>query len=86
MSTRKISLTATLFLFIYILQEAFITQLRIAGGGFSLFLIFTLLWAALSSPNMGALTGFAAGLLIDLSQSTAGVFGQWTLVLILIVF
>lgn len=33
MSTRKISLTATLFLFIYILQEAFITQLRIAGGG-----------------------------------------------------
>ena len=86
MSTRKISLTATLFLFIYILQEAFITQLRIAGGGFSLFLIFTLLWAALSSPNMGALTGFAAGLLIDLSQSTAGVFGQWTLVLILIGF
>lgn len=86
MSTRKISLTATLFLFIYILQEAFITQLRITGGGFSLFLIFTLLWAALSSPNMGALTGFAAGLLIDLSQSTAGVFGQWTLVLILIGF
>ena len=86
MSTRKISLTATLFLFIYILQEAFITQLRIAGGVFSLFLIFTLLWAALSSPNMGALTGFAAGLLIDLSQSTAGVFGQWTLVLILIGF
>ena len=86
MSTRKISLTATLFLFIYILQEAFITQLRIAGGGFSLFLIFTLLWAALSSPNMVALTGFAAGLLIDLSQSTAGVFGQWTLVLILIGF
>lgn len=86
MSTRKISLTATLFLFIYILQEAFITQLRIAGGGFSLFLIFTLLWAALSSPNIGALTGFAAVLLIDLSQSTAGVFGQWTLVLILIGF
>jgi rod shape-determining protein MreD len=86
MSTRKISLTVTLFLFIYILQEAFITQLRIAGGGFSLFLIFALLWAALSSPNMGALTGFAAGLLIDLSQSTAGAFGQWTLVLILIGF
>lgn len=86
MSTRKISLTVTLFLFIYILQEAFITQLRIAGGGFSLFLIFALLWAALSSPNMGALTGFAAGLLIDLSQSTAGAFGQWTIVLILIGF
>lgn len=86
MSTRKISLTALLFIFVYILQEAFITQLRIAGGGFSLFLIFALLWAALSSPNIGALTGFAAGILIDLSQSTAGAFGIWTLVLILVGF
>ena len=86
MSIRKISLTALLFIFVYILQEAFITQLRIASGGFSLFLIFALLWAALSSPNMGALTGFAAGFLIDLSQSTAGAFGQWTLVLILVGF
>ena len=86
MSIRKISFTAVLFLLVYILQEAFITQLRIGGGGFSLFLIFALLWAALSSPNMGALTGFAAGFLIDLSQSTAGAFGQWTLVLILVGF
>jgi rod shape-determining protein MreD len=86
MSTRKISLTALLFILVYILQEAFITQLRIAGGGFSLFLIFALLWAALSSPNMGALTGFTAGFLIDLSQSTAGAFGQWTLVLIIVGF
>lgn len=86
MSTRKISLTAILFIFVYILQEAFITQLRIAGGGFSLFLIFALLWAALSSPNVGALIGFAAGILIDLSQSTSGAFGQWTLVLILVGF
>jgi rod shape-determining protein MreD len=86
MSTRKISLTALLFILVYILQEAFVTQLRIAGGGFSLFLIFALLWAALSSPNMGALTGFAAGILIDLSQSTAGAFGIWTLVLILVGF
>jgi rod shape-determining protein MreD len=83
MSTRKISLTATLFVFIFVIQEAFVTQLRIAGGGFSLFLIFALLWSALSTPNVGALTGFAAGFLIDLSQSTAGPFGQWTLVMIL---
>jgi rod shape-determining protein MreD len=86
MSIRKISLTIALFITIYIVQEAFITQLQISGGGFSLFLIFALLWAALSSPNMGALTGFAAGFLIDLSQSTAGAFGQWTLVLILVGF
>lgn len=86
MSTRKISLSALLFLFVYVLQEAFITQFHIGGGGFSLFLIFALLWAALSSPDVGALTGFTAGFLIDLSQSTSGAVGQWTFVLILVGF
>ena len=86
MSTRKLSLSALLFIVIYIIQEAFVTQLHIAGGGFSLFLIFALLWAALSSPDVGALTGFAAGFLIDLSQSTSGAVGQWTFVLILVGF
>ncbi len=86
MSTRKIGLTALLFLIVYVVQEAFITQLGITGGGFSLFLIFALLWAALSSPDIGALTGFVAGLLIDLSQSTSGALGQWTFVLILVGF
>jgi rod shape-determining protein MreD len=86
MSTRKISLSALLFLTVYIVQEAFVTQMRISGGGFSLFLIFALLWAALSTPDIGALTGFVAGLLIDLSQSTNGAVGQWTFVLILVGF
>jgi rod shape-determining protein MreD len=86
MSTRKISLSALLFLFVYVLQEAFVTQFHIAGGGFSLFLIFALLWAALSTPDIGALTGFVAGFLIDLSQSTSGAVGQWTFVLILVGF
>lgn len=86
MSTRKISLTTLIFILIYIVQEALVTQLQIAAGGFSLFLIFIFLWAALSTPNIGALTGFVAGFFIDLSQSTSGAFGQWTLVLILIGF
>jgi rod shape-determining protein MreD len=86
MSTRKISLSALLFLIVYVIQEAFVTQLHIGGGGFSLFLIFALLWAALSSPDVGALTGFVAGFLIDLSQSTSGAVGQWTFVLILVGF
>lgn len=86
MSTRKIALSALLFLIVYVIQEAFVTQLHIGGGGFSLFLIFALLWAALSSPDVGALTGFVAGFLIDLSQSTSGAVGQWTFILILVGF
>jgi rod shape-determining protein MreD len=86
MSTRKISLTALLFLAVYVIQEAFVTQFHFIGGGFSLFLIFALLWAALSTPDIGALAGFASGFLIDLSQSTSGAVGQWTFVLILVGF
>ena len=67
----------------FVVQEAIVSQFKIFGGGFSLFLVFTLLWAALSSPELGALTGFGAGLLMDLSQTTSSPMGQWTLIMIL---
>jgi len=65
------------------MQESVVTQFKLFGGGFSLFLIFALLWSALGTPEMGALTGFGAGLLMDLSQSASGPMGQWTLIMIL---
>ena len=67
----------------FILQESVISQFKIFGGGISLFLIFTLLWAALGSPELGAVTGFGAGLLMDLSQTTSSPMGLWTLIMIL---
>ena len=67
----------------FVVQEAIVIQFKIFGGGFSLFLVFALLWAALSSPELGALTGFGAGLLMDLSQTTSSPMGQWTLIMIL---
>ncbi len=81
MSIRRYLLSFPIFIFI--VQEAFITQLRIPFAGFSLLLIVALIWAALSTPEIGALTGFGAGLLMDLSQTTPGPMGQWTLVMIL---
>jgi rod shape-determining protein MreD len=66
-----------------VVQEAIVSQFKIFGGGFSLFLVFALLWAALSTPEFGALTGFGAGLLMDLSQTTSSPMGQWTLIMIL---
>jgi rod shape-determining protein MreD len=83
MSIRRYLLSFPIFIFIFIIQEAFVTQLRIPFAGFSLLLIVSLIWAALSTPEIGALTGFGAGLLMDLSQTTPGPMGQWTLVLIL---
>jgi rod shape-determining protein MreD len=86
MISRRFLFSFPIFLTIYMLQEGFVTQMRLPAGGVSIMLIFTLAWAAMSTPEIGALTGFGAGLLMDLSQTSPGPVGHWTLVLILISF
>ena len=86
MISRRFLLSFPIFAFAYMLQEGFVTQLRLPAGGFSLILIFTLAWAAMSTPEIGALTGFGAGILMDLSETSPGPLGHWTLVLILTSF
>ena len=83
MLTRQISVAAPIFLLIYVIQESVISQFRLPGGGFSLLLIFALTWAVLSETEVAAVIGFAAGFLMDLSQSTSGPFGQWTLLMLI---
>jgi len=83
MFARRFFISLPIFIVIYILQEAVVSQFKIFGGGFSLFLIFALLWSAQGTPEMGALTGFGAGLMMDLSQTASGPMGQWTLIMIL---
>ena len=63
-----------------------VDQIKFPFGSLSLFLLFVLSWAALSSPEIGALLGFAGGLLLDLSLNSTGPFGLWTLILSLIGF
>lgn len=70
----------------YVFQEAVMNQFRLPGGGFSVFLIFTLTWALFSSPEIAALSGFVAGLLMDFSQSSGGPIGQWALIMIAICY
>ena len=77
-------MSAPIFLVIFLFQESVMNQLHIPFGGFSVFLIFTLSWCALSTPETGALTGFAAGFLLDVAPHSQGPIGQWTLVLIVI--
>lgn len=82
MLSRRFIFSLPIFLLVYLLQEGFVVQMRLPAGGFSLFLIFSLLWSALSTPEIGALTGFGAGLLMDLSQTSPGPMGHWMLVMI----
>ena len=86
MFSRRFLLSFPIFFTVYLLQEGFVTQMRLPAGGFSLILIFTLAWAAMSTPEIGALTGFGAGLLMDLSETAPGPLGHWTLILILVSF
>lgn len=83
MFTRQISISAPIFLVIYVIQESVIAQFRLPGGGFSIMMIFALTWAVLSEFEVAAVIGFAAGFLMDLSQTAAGPFGQWTLIMLL---
>lgn len=86
MISRRFLFSFPIFLVVYLLQEGFVTQMRLPAGGLSIMLVFTFAWAAMSTPEIGALTGFGAGLLMDLSQTTPGPLGQWTLVMILVSF
>ena len=86
MLRRQLSLSAPIFLALYVFQESVINQFKLAGGGFSLFVIFALVWALISTPEIAALTGFAAGILMDMSQSSGGPVGQWTLIMIVICY
>jgi rod shape-determining protein MreD len=83
MLLRQFSISSLIFILVFIIQESVINQLRLPAGGFSLILLIALTWAALSNPTAGALTGFISGVLMDLSQSSSGPMGHWTLIMIL---
>jgi rod shape-determining protein MreD len=57
--------------------------MRLPAGGINVLLVVALIWSALSTPEIGALTGFGAGIAMDLSQTSPGPMGHWTLVLII---
>jgi rod shape-determining protein MreD len=86
MLIRQISLSVPTFLLIFLFQEAVVNQFKLPGGGFSLFIILALVWAVISTPEIAALTGFGAGILMDMSQSTGGPIGQWTLIMIIVCY
>jgi rod shape-determining protein MreD len=81
MYTRRGLYSTVIFVVIYLAQLMTIDQVHLPLGGFSLFLIFTLCWCALSTPEVAAVVGFFAGLFLDLAPSTNGPIGQWALIL-----
>ncbi len=86
MYTRRGFYSTAIFVIVYLAQLMIIDQVHWPLGGFSVFLIFTLSWCALSTPEVGAIVGFFAGLFLDLAPSANGPVGQWALILAAIGF
>jgi len=83
MSLRSFLLSSPIFLLVFLFQEGFVTEMRLPAGGINILLVVALILSALSTPEIGALTGFGAGIAMDLSQTSPGPMGHWTLVLII---
>ncbi len=81
MYTRRGFYSTVIFIIVYLGQLMIIDQVHLPFGGFSVFLIFTLCWSALSTPEVGAIVGFFAGLFLDFAPSANGPIGQWALIL-----
>lgn len=81
MYTRRGFYSTVIFIIVYLGQLMIIDQVHLPFGGFSVFLIFTLCWSALSTPEVGAIVGFFAGLFLDFAPSSNGPIGQWALIL-----
>lgn len=86
MNLRSFAITTPIFFFALVLQEAIFNQFRLPATGFTFFLVVAFIWSALSTPEIGGLTGFLAGFLLDLTQQGDGPFGLWTLVLTVVCY
>ena len=86
MFTRKIAVGFSLLAAVFIFQESVMNQFRLPGSGFSVFLILVFTWSSISTPEIALLTGFSAGILLDLAQGSDGPIGQWTLILVLVCY
>ena len=80
---REIALSSLTFLALFIAQEAFVNQIHLPLGGFSLILLAALIWSSINEPELAAVTGFIAGIFMDLSPANDGPFGHWTLVMVI---
>jgi len=80
---REVVLSFLTFAFLFVAQEGFVNQFHLPLGGFSLILLAALIWSSINEPEIASVTGFIAGIFMDLSPSTDGPFGQWTLVMVI---
>ncbi|MFZ9641011.1 MAG: rod shape-determining protein MreD [Candidatus Nanopelagicaceae bacterium] len=84
MTFSRVSLTVSLFFGLFLIQETIVNQVHFLIGGFSLYLAAAMAWISMESRNGAIISGFIAGLILDLSPTIDSPFGQWTLILTIV--
>jgi len=82
-SIGRILLNAVAVITAMVLQVTVVNQLPLPGGGPDLVLLVLASLAFVQGERSGAITGFAAGLLVDLVPPAAGPVGRWAAILCL---
>ena len=84
MTVSRVLLTALLLVSAAVLQVTLVNPLPLPGDGPDLVLLVLIGLAITAGPTYGAVTGFCAGLLVDLLPPAAGEVGRWALVFCLV--
>jgi len=81
MSPVRIASTLGFFFALFVLQESAVSLIHFPISGFSLYLAIAISLIAFEDHNGAIVTGFLAGLVLDLSPTSNAPFGQWALIL-----
>ena len=84
MSPFRIASSLTIFFVLFAAQESAISLIHFPIAGFSLYLAVVIALIAYEDHDGAIITGFLSGIVLDLSPTSNGPFGQWALILTLI--
>ena len=86
MSPVRIFSTLAFFFALFVIQESAISLIHFPVSGFSLYLAIAISLIAFEDHNGALITGFLAGIVLDLSPTSNAPFGQWALILTFVGF
>jgi rod shape-determining protein MreD len=72
------------FFVLFVVQESVISLIHFPIAGFSFYLAISIALIALEENNSAIVIGFLAGIVLDLSPTSSGPFGQWALILTIV--
>lgn len=84
MSPIRIGYSLVFFFILFAVQESAISLIHFPVAGFSLYLAVAIALIAYEDHDGAIIMGFLSGIVLDLSPTSNGPFGQWALILTLI--